>query len=85
MQREDLLKELQQLIADECERDVAPESIDLDAPLIGSDSPLDLDSLDALQIAVAVGKRYGRPIRGSKESRAILRSVNTLADFILTS
>lgn len=83
MQREELLKELQQLIADECERDVDPASIDLDAPLIGRDSQLDLDSLDALQIALAVGKRYGKPIKGSKETRAVLRSLNTLADFVL--
>ncbi len=85
MEREQLLKELQRMIATECERDIDPPSIDNDAPLIGRDSPLDLDSLDALQISLAVEKRYGKPIKGSGESRRVLRSINTLADYILGS
>lgn len=84
-ERDHLLLELKQIVVDECERDVDPASINDDAPLIGHDSALDLDSLDALQIALAVGKRYGKPIKGSRESRRILRSINTLADHVQNS
>ena len=55
-----------------------------DAFLIGSQSELGLDSLDALQIALAVKQRYGKRIDGSTETRAALKSINALADFILT-
>lgn len=83
MERETVLQELRQLIATECECNVDPASVDGDAPLIGRRSPLGLDSLDALQVSVAVQKRYGKTIRGSREARAALRSLNVLADFIL--
>lgn len=82
MDREQLKLELKQLIVKECEKDVAPESIDDDGILIGSESQLDLDSLDALQIALAVKQRYGKRIDGSTETRAAMKSIDTLADFI---
>ena len=40
---------------------VTPEQIDPDAPLFGGD--LGLDSIDALEIALAVSKRYGFQLR----------------------
>lgn len=83
MEREALLQELRQLIADECECNADPATLDNDAPLVGRKSPLELDSLDALQITVAVQKRYGKTIQGSREARAVLRSLNVLADFVL--
>jgi len=83
MDREQLKLELKQLIVRECQKQAAPESLADDAILIGSESPLELDSLDALQIAIAVKQRYGKRIDGSTETRAALKSVNSLADFIL--
>ncbi len=82
MDREQLKLELKQLIIKECEKNVVPEQISDDGILIGSQSQLDLDSLDALQIALAIKQRYGKRIDGSKETRAALKSINTLADFI---
>ncbi|HET7370366.1 MAG TPA: acyl carrier protein [Gammaproteobacteria bacterium] len=83
MDREQLKLELKQLIIRECDKDVAPEDIADDAVLIGSGGMLQLDSLDALQIALAVKQQYGKRIDGGKETRAALQSVNSLADFIL--
>ncbi len=68
---------LKVLIVQECDKDFAPESIDDEQQLIGGD--LDLDSLDALQILVAVGKRYGVRIEGGGEARRALKSIVTLA------
>ncbi|MGH8369839.1 MAG: acyl carrier protein [Gammaproteobacteria bacterium] len=84
MDRERLKLELKQLIVKECEKQVPPEQIQDDAILIGSEGALNLDSLDALQIALAVKQRYGKRIDGNNQTRAALTSINTLASFILT-
>ncbi len=82
MQREQLLKELKELVVAECDTDIAAASIADDAPLMGPGSLLELDSLDALQIALAVRKRYDKRLEGGHETRAALQSINTLADYI---
>lgn len=79
--REQLKRELKQLIVTECDKDMAPESIGDDDILIGD--ALELDSLDALQISMAVKNRYGVSIEGGPAARRALQSVNTLADAIL--
>lgn len=83
MDREQLKLELKQLIVLECEKKVSPELIGDDAILIGSEGSLELDSLDALQIALAIKRQYGKRIDGNNRTRAVLTSINTLADFIL--
>ena len=83
MEREQLKLELKQLIVKECEKNIDPEQIDDDAILIGSEGGLALDSLDALQIALAVKQQYGKRIDGNNRTRAVLTSISTLADFIL--
>lgn len=82
MDKAQLKLELKQMIIRECQKDVLPEQISDDGLLIGSESQLDLDSLDALQIALAVKQHYGKRIDGGKETRAALKSINTLADFV---
>lgn len=76
-----LKRELKAMIVLECDKDIEPSTIEDDAVLIGGD--LDLDSLDALQIAMAVKTRYGVSIEGGMEARRALQSVNTLADTII--
>ena len=84
MDRAALKLELKELIVRECQKNhIRPDQIADDDILIGSSGRLDLDSLDALQIALAVKQKYGRRIDGGKETRAALKSINTLADFIL--
>lgn len=58
-----------------------PEDIPDDEPLIGS-SRFGLDSLDALELVLAIEKEFGVKIGSSEESRAALGSVNTLAAYI---
>lgn len=75
--------ELAEMIIDFCNvEDVSPEDIAADAPLIGPDSPFGLDSLDAVEVVVAVQKTYGVRIGGEKTSREVLQSLRSLATFI---
>lgn len=74
--------ELKQLIIAACNRDIAAESIGDDDTLIGSASTVGLDSLDVLQLNVAIGQRFGVRIDDSKHARRVMQSVNALADFI---
>jgi acyl carrier protein len=77
----ELKRELKELLVSELNlagRD--PASIEDDAPLFGGG--LNLDSLDALQIAMFVEERYGVRVPDSPEARPIFASVSALADFV---
>ncbi len=75
--------ELAELIINFCDiDDVSPGDVSPDTPLIGPDSPFGLDSLDAVEVVVAVQKTYGVRIGGEKTSREVLQSLTALADFI---
>jgi len=74
--------ELKKLIVSACNRDIDPVSIGDDDSLIGSDSMLGLDSLDVLQVNVALAQRYGARIDDTKHARRVMKSINTLADFL---
>ncbi len=78
-----LQQELLALICTTCNlHDVDLASIGPDDPLIGPDSPLGTDSLDALEIAVTVQKEYGVRMDSENTSRVVLQSVARLADYI---
>ncbi|HTE41314.1 MAG TPA: hypothetical protein VK629_10800 [Steroidobacteraceae bacterium] len=74
---------LKAMIVKECDKDFAPDSIQDGERLIGG--RLELDSLDALQISMAVKDQYGVRIEGGPDSRRALASVDSLADFILAN
>ncbi|TBR36544.1 MULTISPECIES: phosphopantetheine-binding protein [Dyella] len=58
-----------------------PEQIDPDAPLFGGD--LGLDSIDALEIALAVSKRYGFQLRSDNPDNArIFANLRALSDHV---
>ena len=82
MDTDTLKQELKALVVEECDMDCAPDEILDDERLIGSDGRLDLDSLDALTISLAVKDRYGKHIDSGNETRAALTSINHLAAFI---
>lgn len=79
---EDLELELKQLIVDVLLlKDVHAAEIDSQAPLLVAG--LGLDSIDALELAMAISKRYGVKFRTQEaENRAAFGSVRALADFI---
>lgn len=60
---------------------VKPEQIDPAAPLFGAG--LGLDSIDALELALEISKRYGFQLRSDdEENRRIFASLRSLADYI---
>ena len=73
---------LKRLIVEECDILADPEKISDEEPLFGRDSKIGLDSIDALQISIAIEKIYHITITDSKETRRVMRSINTFADFI---
>ncbi len=83
LDRGPLIEELKALIIAECDKDMAPDEIDSEAQLIGGE--MDLDSLDALQVSLAVKERYGVRIEGGPDARKAFVSVATLADFIIAA
>jgi acyl carrier protein len=60
---------------------VRPDDIPDDEPLIGSPR-FGLDSIDALELVLAVEREFGVKIGSSEESRRALGSVNSLATYL---
>ena len=58
--------------------DIAIEDIADDAPLFGPGG-IGLDSVDALQLVVALEKNFGLKIADQSKARNILQTVNTIA------
>jgi len=61
--------------------DIRPEDLPDDEPLIGSPR-FGLDSIDALELVLALEKEFGVKIGSSEESRQALATVNTLAAYL---
>ena len=79
---EKLKMDLKRLIVEECDITVDPGEIGDDDPLFGGESRLGLDSIDALQISIAIQNRFNLLITDSKQMRKVMTSMNTFADFI---
>jgi len=76
-----LLPEVGTLLVESLNLDIAPEAIDPDAPLYGEG--LGLDSIDILELALVVSKRYGFQLRsGDEDNLRIFASLRNLADHI---
>lgn len=75
-------RELAELIVESLNlEDIEPTSIDPDAPLFGEG--LGLDSIDALELALAISKRYGFQLRSDNpNNRHIFASLRALAAHI---
>jgi len=63
---------------------ITPEEIGDDQPLFGPGS-LGLDSVDALQLVVALDKNYGLKITDPETARSILQTVSTIALAVVSS
>lgn len=61
--------------------DIRPDEIDTDAPLFNEG--LGLDSIDALELGLALQKRYGVTLAAdSEETRRHVASVRALSSFV---
>lgn len=65
-----------------CMIQVSPDDIREETPLFGPES-LGLDSLDALQMIIAIEKEYGVAITDPTTAREALQSLSMLRDYIV--
>ncbi len=76
-----LVQELAALIVAELNLDVPPGDIAPDAPLYGEG--LGLDSIDILELALVVSRRYGVRLRSDHEDNTVIfGSLSNLARFL---
>ncbi|MEP7139181.1 MAG: phosphopantetheine-binding protein [Caldimonas sp.] len=76
-----LQSEVAALLVEALNLDIAPTSIDPDAPLYGEG--LGLDSIDILEVALVVSQRYGFQLRSDDEDNVrIFKSLAALAAHI---
>ncbi len=82
---ESLHAELKKLIVETLAlEDTTPDEIETDAPLFGEG--LDLDSIDALEIAMVLEERYGVTLDDDPElNQRIFESVRSLTAFVAES
>lgn len=78
---EALLSEVAQLIVNAVDLEIGADEIDPDAPLFGDG--LGLDSIDVLEIALVVSKRYGFQLRSDDDDNVrIFASLRALSSHI---
>jgi acyl carrier protein len=71
-------QDIKRLMVENLMLQTRPEEISDDQPLFGPGS-IGLDSVDALQLVVALDKAYGLKISDQESAREILQSVSTVA------
>lgn len=79
----DLEREIAELITQALNLDVPATAIDPEAPLYRDG--LGLDSIDILEIALVVAKRFGIELKAENvENQQIFRSLRALTQFVAT-
>ena len=78
----DLLQRLKVMMVDELMLQVSPEEIGDHTPLFGPEG-LGLDSVDALQLVVALEKHFSLKMSDGEAAKGILLSVSTIAAEIM--
>ncbi len=81
MERETSVDILRSMLAENVMLKIDVATISEDTPLFGAEG-LGLDSLDALQIIIAVEKKYGISIGDATTARDALQSLGVLRDWI---
>lgn len=77
----ELQREVAELMIECLNLEVTADQITADAPLYGDG--LGLDSIDILEVALVVSKRYGLQLKAdSADSKAIFSSLRSLSDYI---
>jgi len=76
-----LIDQVKQLIIDSLRIEgMSPEEIDTDGPLFGEG--LGLDSIDALQLVVAMEKDFGVVVPDAATGTRVFRSARSMAEYI---
>ncbi len=77
----ELKQRIKELMVENLMLQITAAEIGDELPLFGPGS-LGLDSVDALQLVVALDKQFGLKIRDPQAAREILRNVNTIAQAV---
>ena len=77
----ELKPQIRQLLVDNLMLQIGVDEIGDDLPLFGPGG-LGLDSVDALQLVVALDKNYGLKIADPEMARSVLKDVNAIATAI---
>lgn len=78
---ETLQRELAEMIVSALNLEVVPADIAADAPLYGEG--LGLDSIDILEVALVVSKRFGFSLRADNDDNVrIFASLGSLSDYV---
>lgn len=78
---DELITQVKQMIIDALRIEgMAPADIETDAPLFGEG--LGLDSIDALQLVVAMEKDFGVVVPDAATGTKVFASVRSMADYI---
>ena len=78
---EELIPKVKQMIIDSLRIEgMSPDEIDSDAPLFGEG--LGLDSIDALQLVVAMEKEFGTVVPDAATGSIVFASVRSMAAYI---
>jgi acyl carrier protein len=75
-----LMDRVRALIVERLRLDLAPEAIDVDAPLFGAG--LGLDSIDALELVVGLEQAFGIRIPDADVGKRVLASVRAIAAYV---
>ena len=78
---DDLHTRIKKVMVEELMLQVAPEEIGDDTPIFGPDG-LGLDSVDVLQLVIALEKNFGLKISEGSAAIEILKNVATIGDAI---
>lgn len=76
-----LRSEIKQMLVENCMLQIPVEEIGNDQPLFGPGS-LGLDSVDALQLVVALDKNYGLKVPDPEAAKSILHSIDSMANAV---
>ncbi|MCK5028745.1 MAG: acyl carrier protein [Bacteroidales bacterium] len=79
----DLKADIKEMIIDTLNiQDITPQDIEDDLPLFGGDNTLGLDSIDAIELVMAIQRDFKVRIDDQNLAREVLKDVNSIADFI---
>ena len=76
-----LRSEIKKMLVENCMLQIPAEQISDDQALFGPES-LGLDSVDALQLVVALDKNYGLKVPDPEAAKTILHSINSMAQAV---
>jgi acyl carrier protein len=61
---------------------VNPETIRDDVPLLSGDNAITIDSIDVIEVVIAIQKRFGVRMDDQNLARHIVNTIDSMAEFV---